>query len=157
MDVKKRLLLIASLLLVSMVMTLVMMEKYGFSTFYEVRCDDERGVKCAPSGGFIELERDTQTRRIVIERFDFEGKRIDFVQGDDCQIPDNQNFACLKKSRVSVEAAIINSTNRRVTIDPMPWSMSAGKLLKLDEPTARVYFVDGFEFWRRRVLLGWKP
>lgn len=154
MDVKRRLFVIGTLLLTSLVVTLVMMEKYGFSTFYEVRCEEARVQKCQPSGSLVALERDRLERRIVIEKFDFEGKRIDFFQGDDCQIPDNQNFVCLKKSSVSLDIALLG---KRRPAEIVPWSMTAGRLLNLTEPSVRVFYVDGFEFWRRRLLFGWQP
>lgn len=156
MDVKRRLFMIGSLLLISLVVTLVMMEKYGFSTFYEVRCEDGRVQKCQPNGSVVVLERDRLERRIVIEKFDFEGKRIDFSQGDDCQIPDNQNFVCLKKSSVSLDVGLVYAGKRR-TAELMPWSMTSGRLLNQTEPSARAFYVDGFEFWRRRLLFGWQP
>ena len=155
MDVKKRLFAIVSLLLIAMVVSLVMMEKQGFSTFYEVRCDNERGEKCQPSGVTVELERDREAKRIVIEKFDHEGKRIDFVQGDDCRIPDNQNFFCQRRSLVSMDSSY--TTSKRKIGEPMQWTMTAGKLLNQGEVQSRVYYADGFEFWRRRTLFGWNP
>ena len=122
MDVKKRLFMIGSLLLVSLVVSLVMMEKYGFATFYEVRCEDGRVQKCQPNGSVVML----------------------------------QNFVCLKKSSVSLDVGLVFNGKRRPA-ELMPWSMTAGRLVNQTEPSTRAFYVDGFEFWRRRLLFGWQP
>lgn len=154
MDVKKRLFMIGTLLLLALVTTLVMMEKYGFATFYEVRCELGRTPLCQPNGSVVLLERDFAAKRIVVEKFDFEGKRVDFAQGDECRIPDSQNFFCLKKSSVSLN---VTPNGTRQVAEVMNWSMVAGKLLNQREPSTRAFYVDGFEFWRRRLLFGWNP
>jgi hypothetical protein len=149
--------MIVTLLLVALVTVLVMMEKNGFSRYYEIRCDAmqaARADKCAPSGNVVEVLRDPLQKRVIIDKSNAQGKRVDFAQGVDCQIPDNQHFRCTKKILASLEDVV---TGNRKGPEAMEWHMAAGKLLNQSEPPTRAFYVDGFELERRRLLFGWNP